>query len=342
MTDQPESRILIVDDIEENLMVLTDTLEAEGFHPLQAMSGERAVQIAAAARPDLILLDIKMPGMDGYETINALKARPETADIPVIFISALGQIDDKVKGFRAGAVDYVSKPFQKEEVVARVGTHLRLRSALRAVELERAKSDRLLLNILPEAVASELKEKGQSEPVYHAEASALFADIVGFTQKAALLSPKEVVAELNEIFTGFDAITARSGCERIKTIGDAYFAVCGIPRPESDHAFVLARAAQDMIAWLAERNSSGARTWEVRVGIHSGDAMAGIVGTCKYLYDVFGDTVNVASRMESASLPMRVNVSRATADRLGGRLPLEPRGPLEVKGKGVMEMYFLA
>ncbi len=341
MVTESASRILIVDDIEENLKVLTDTLEEEGFRPLQARSGERAIQIAKAARPDLVLLDIKMPGMDGYETIAALKAEPSTADIPVIFISALGQIEDKVRGFRSGAVDYVSKPFQKEEVVARVSTHLRLRQALRAVELERAKSERLLLNILPEAVADELKEKGSSDPEYHAEASVLFADIVGFTAKAAAFSPKDLIAELNEVFTGFDGIVARWRCERIKTIGDAYFAVAGIPRPEADHAFLLARAAQDMLAWLAARNAAGGHAWEIRIGIHSGDAVSGIVGTSKYLFDVFGNTVNVASRMESASLPMRINVSRATMERLGGRLPLESREPVEVKGKGPMEMFLL-
>jgi adenylate cyclase len=341
MSEARDSRILIVDDIEENLKVLTATLEEEGFKALQARSGERAIKVAQAARPDLILLDIKMPGMDGFETIRALKSIPEIEDIPVIFISALNQIEDKVRGFGAGAVDYVSKPFQREEVVARVSVHLRLRRALREVEEERAKSERLLLNILPEAVARELKERGSSDPEYHADVSVLFADIAGFTEKASKLAPKELVAELNEVFTAFDAILARRGCERIKTIGDAYFAVSGIPTPNPDHAFVLAGAAGEMIAWLAERNASGAHPWEIRVGIHSGDAVAGIVGTTKYLYDVFGDTVNIASRMESHSLPMRINVSRATADRLEGRLPLLPRERLEVKGKGPMEMFFV-
>ncbi|HPS43722.1 MAG TPA: response regulator, partial [Treponemataceae bacterium] len=161
MTDKKEeNRILVVDDIEENLKVLSETLIEEGFYPLQAKSGERAIQIAKKAKPDLILLDIKMPDMDGFETIARLKGDPETSGIPVIFISALNQIEDKVRGFRAGAVDYVSKPFQKEEVIARVGTHLRLKAALDAVERERGKSDRLLLNILPAPVAHELKETG--------------------------------------------------------------------------------------------------------------------------------------------------------------------------------------
>ena len=164
MSEIPVNRVLVVDDIDENLKVLSETLIQAGFHPLQAKSGERALQIAAKALPDLILLDIQMPGMDGFETIAKLKADPATAPIPVIFISALNQIEDKVKGFQSGAVDYVSKPFQKEEVLARVGTHLKLRQALTSVELERQKSDRLLHAMLPDAIALELKESGSSAP----------------------------------------------------------------------------------------------------------------------------------------------------------------------------------
>lgn len=336
-----QSRILVVDDIEENLKVLSGTLVEEGFYPLQAKNGERAIQIAKKARPDLILLDIKMPDMDGYETISILKADPETADIPVIFISALNQIEDKVKGFRAGAVDYVSKPFQKEEVIARVGTHLKLRAAQRAVEEERQKSERLLLSILPEAVAEELKRTGRCEPELFPDVTFLFSDLVNFTSKAETLEPATLIAELNDIFTGFDAIMSKRGCERIKTIGDAYLAAAGIPDRLDDHAWRMAEAARDMIAFLAERNAHGPHQWEIRVGLHSGPAVAGIVGTNKYIYDVFGDSVNTASRMESNSLPMRINLSAATAALIEGRIPLEARSGVEVKGKGSMEMFFI-
>lgn len=341
MEKKEASRILIVDDIEENLKVLTETLVEEGFYPLQAKSGERAIQIAAAARPDLILLDIKMPGMDGFETIAALKADPKTADIPVIFISALNQIDDKVRGFQAGAVDYVSKPFQKEEVVARVSTHLKLRLALRNVEEERRKSEKILLTILPKAVAEELKEKGHSEPRHYPDVTILFSDIVGFTEIAATMEPKELLAELDEIFTAFDSIMLSYGCERIKTIGDAYFSAAGIPEPHPDHAFAMVQAARDMLAWLEERNAESDRSWKIRIGIHSGSAVGGIVGTQRYIYDVFGDAVNTASRMEGASLPMRINISEATKDLLGGRVALTAREETEIKGKGLMRMYFV-
>jgi len=333
--------VLVVDDIEENLKVLSDTLVQAGFHPLQAKSGERALQIASKARPDLILLDIKMPGMDGFETIRRLKGDPATADIPVIFISALNQIEDKVEGFSSGAVDYVSKPFQKEEVVARVGTHLRLRQALREAEREREKSDTLLAALLPSGIAAELKERGVSEPRSFADASVLFSDLVDFTGQSARLTPAVLIAELNEMVGAFDGIVARNGCERIKTIGDAYLAVSGFPEPNADHALCLARAAGEMIDWLAARNASSPVTWLMRIGIHSGEVVAGIVGQRRFIYDVFGDTVNLANRMEAASDPMQINVSEATARLIAGRLDCVPRGALPVKGASPMNMYWI-
>lgn len=339
--DPTPPRVLIVDDLDDNLKVLSETLQEHGFHPLQAKSGERALQIAAKAQPDLILLDVMMPGMDGFETIQALKADPTTADIPVIFISALGQIEDKVRGFQSGAVDYVSKPFQKEEVLARVGTHMKLRQAQRAVEAEMERSEKLLHNILPRAVAKALKDKGSSPPQLFPEVTVLFSDLVGFTERSTQLEPSVLIKELNDLFTGFDAVMARHGCERIKTIGDAYLAVCGMPDPCPDHAVRMARAALDQREFLVERNKTSTLKWEMRIGIHSGPVVAGIVGTNKYIYDVFGDTVNTASRMENLSEPMKINLSETTWNLLGTQAKTCPRDLAEVKGKGSMKMAFL-
>lgn len=336
-----KSRVLIVDDIEENLKVLTETLTQEGFHPLQAKSGERAIQIAKKAQPNLILLDIKMPGMNGYETIEKLKEDVTTRDIPVIFISALNQIEDKVKGFQSGAVDYVSKPFQKEEVIARVSTHLKLREIQQEVEWEKEKSDNLLLNILPQSVAKELKESGRSEPQSFSDVSILFADIVNFTKYGTTLDPRSLIEELNEIFTKYDEIMEENGCERIKTIGDAYLAVCGMPDAYEDHGKRLATAALEMRSYLEERNKENEHQWEIRIGIHSGELVGGIVGTKKYIYDIFGDSVNIASRMESNSEPMCINLSEDTYNRIKDEFNCTPREPAEVKGKGLTNMYFL-
>ncbi|MBI9099266.1 MAG: response regulator [Spirochaetaceae bacterium] len=339
---EEKSRVLIVDDIEENLKVLTETLTEEGFYPLQAKSGERAIAIARKAQPDLILLDIKMPGMDGYETIGKLKEDPETAAIPVIFISALNQIEDKVKGFTSGAVDYVSKPFQKEEVIARVGTHLKLRKALRNVEAEKEKSEKLLLNVLPSRVAEELKETGTSKPHLFKNVTLLFSDFVGFTPLSAIMEPERLINKLNEMFTVFDEIMDKHNCERIKTIGDAYLAVSGIPDENPDHALNIVNAAIDMKNYLLKDGENSSNPWQVRIGIHSGSVVGGIVGTKKYIYDIFGDSVNTASRMECHSEPNRINISEATWSLVKDKFSFEKRDPVEVKGKGMMEMYFLA
>lgn len=336
-----KSRILIVDDIEENLRVLTETLTEEGFYPLQAKSGERAIAIARKAQPDLILLDIKMPGMDGYETIGKLKEDPQTSGIPVIFISALNQIEDKVKGFKAGAVDYVSKPFQKEEVIARVGTHLSLRQAHRKVEIEQEKSERLLLNILPESVARELKDSGVSKPQHFDNVTFFFSDFVGFTALSSEVEPEELIEQLNELFTEFDNIMEENGCERIKTIGDAYFAVSGMPTAHEDHAVNIVKAAMKILSFLETYREETGRSWQVRIGIHSGSAVGAIVGTKKYIYDVFGDSVNTASRMESNSEPGRINISQTTFELVKEQFNFEEREPVMVKGKGLMNMFFL-
>ncbi|QEN03958.1 adenylate/guanylate cyclase domain-containing response regulator [Thiospirochaeta perfilievii] len=336
-----KSRILIVDDVEENLKVLTETLTQQGFHPLQAKSGERAIQIAKKAKPDLILLDIQMPGMDGFETISILKNDLETVDIPVIFISALNQIEDKVKGFKSGAVDYVSKPFQKEEVIARVTTHLKLRTALKDIEVEREKSEKLLQNVLPLSVANELKETGVSLPQNFKDVSVLFSDIVNFTKYSGELDPITLISELNTMFTKFDDIMENNGCERIKTIGDAYLGICGVPNHTSNHAYKISKAATQMINYIEDYNKSSEYKWEVRIGIHSGDIVGGIVGKKKYIYDIFGDTVNIASRMESNSKPMCINISEDTFNRVKDSFNCNKREPLEVKGKGLTNMYFI-
>jgi class 3 adenylate cyclase len=209
------------------------------------------------------------------------------------------------------------------------------------IRLEKDKSDRLLLNVLPARVAEQLKGSGTTTPELFENVTVLFSDLVGFTKLSAELPPARLIAELNDIFTQFDTIIEANGCERIKTIGDAYLAVCGMPTPDPDHACRMVRAAVEMVAWLQRRNASSGIQWLVRVGIHSGPVVGAVVGVRKYIYDVFGDTVNTASRMESHSEPMRINVSAATRDSTRGRFAFAERAPVEVKGKGTMRMYFV-
>jgi len=209
------------------------------------------------------------------------------------------------------------------------------------IERERERSEKLLLNILPAKIANDLKEHGRAEPESFDNVTALFSDIVGFTRKAVSIEPKRLIEELNELFTAFDRIAASNGCERIKTIGDAYLCVCGMPSPDELHAAKIVKTAREMVIWLRDRNQRAEHQWEIRVGVHSGKVVGGVVGVDKYIYDVFGDTINTASRMESHSEPMRVNLSETTHSLVKDEFPCLEREAVEVKGKGGLKMYFV-
>ena len=206
---------------------------------------------------------------------------------------------------------------------------------------EKAKSDKLLLNILPVRIAHDLKETGTTEPELFKDVSVYFSDIVGFTVASANLTPKKLIDELNEIFTAFDEIIEKYECERIKTIGDAYLAVGGMNRSNETPAINIVRAAIAHIEYLKKRNKSSDIKWQIRVGIHTGDVIGGVVGIKKYIYDVFGDTINLAARMEQYSDTMKINISEDTYQYLKNNFTCIERDGIVVKGKGVMKMYFV-
>ncbi|MBL8012198.1 MAG: tetratricopeptide repeat protein [Flavobacteriales bacterium] len=211
----------------------------------------------------------------------------------------------------------------------------------------RKRSDELLLNILPEEVAEELKAKGEAEAVHIDQVTVLFTDFKGFTAMSETLSPQELVRDLNDCFSAFDRITEKYGIEKIKTIGDAYMAAGGLPTPNTTHATDVIKAAFEMRDFIAEgkarKIAAGLPYFEIRIGIHTGPVVAGIVGVKKFQYDIWGDTVNTASRMESSGEVGRVNISEATyalvKDTPG--LAFSSRGKVQAKGKGEMEMYFV-
>lgn len=206
---------------------------------------------------------------------------------------------------------------------------------------EKDKSDKLLLNTLPKKIVEELKMKGSADPEEFENVTIYFSDFVGFTKLSSELEPKFLISQLNEIFTAFDDIMEKHGCERIKTIGDAYMAVCGMPEPHNDHADRMIRAASEMLEYLEKRNEIAEIKFVMRVGLHSGNVVGGIVGVKKYIYDVFGDSVNTASRMESNGEAGKINISEATYKILKDKYDFTSRKPLEVKGKGKMNMYFV-
>jgi adenylate cyclase len=205
---------------------------------------------------------------------------------------------------------------------------------------EQQRSEDLLLNILPADVAAELKQNGYAQARQFEQTSVLFTDFVNFSEHAEKMPPQELVNELDLCFKAFDEIIERHGLEKIKTIGDAYLAVSGLPVPLDDHAERACRAALDIRRFVQERLAQGG-VFHIRIGIHSGPLIAGIVGVRKYAYDVWGDSVNLAARMEQHGEPGCINISRSTWELVQGRFVCTYRGQLEAKGKGKLDMYFL-
>ncbi len=340
--------ILIVEDSPVNQKILSGLLDKAGFAILTADNAREALDILRIEIPDLIILDIIMPEMDGIELCRQIKQDPDLRDVPVIFISALDGTPDKLRGFDAGGVDYIIKPFQPAEVLARINTHLKLcrlqrqlEEQNRQIEQEKQKSEALLLNVLPVGVARELMERGVCPPQYFDDVTVCFIDIVQFTAAASLLAPEILIEELNTLFTDFDRIVEANHCERMKTIGDAYLFVCGISEKNDRHVQAVAHAALGILDYLRERNEAVRRQWQIRVGIHRGPLVGGLVGTKKYLYDIFGDTVNIASRLEALAIPMHINVSLQVFQALDGEFLFSGPREVDMKGKGMQTTYTL-
>jgi class 3 adenylate cyclase len=227
-------------------------------------------------------------------------------------------------------------------------TFIMMKRANKIIRIERDKNERLLLNTLPEKVVDDLKKHGQSEPRKFEQVTVCVSDIVGFTQISSQLDPKKLIMKLNDLYTAFDEIMIKYGCERIKTMGDAYMAVCGMPENNSRHAEMMILATREMLKFINEWNTRQKMQWQIRIGMHSGVVVGGIVGVKKYIYDIFGDTINTAFRMESLSQPMRVNISENTflqandsPYRNERNFSFEKREPALVKGKGMLNMYFV-
>ncbi len=212
----------------------------------------------------------------------------------------------------------------------------------REIAEEKKKSDDLLLNILPEEVADELKERGATTAQQYDHVTVLFTDFVNFTTAGEHLGSQALVEELHNCFKAFDEIIDKYGIEKIKTIGDAYLAVCGLPTADDSHAEKIVQAAQEIRAFMLQRREQlGDKTFEVRIGIHSGSVVAGIVGVKKFAYDIWGDTVNTAARMEQNSIAGHINISQTTYVMVKDKFTCTYRGELEAKNKGKLKMYFV-
>lgn len=343
-----QSSVLVVDDVEANRDLLSRRLQRQGYIVTMAENGRQAIDLLQERTFDLILCDIMMPEMNGYQVLEHLKTDPALRHIPVIMVSALDDIDSVVRCIELGAEDYLFKPFNPTLLKARVSASLekkRLRDQeqayLKQLQAEQENSERLLLSILPKPVAEQLKRDRSTIAESFAEASVLFADIVNFTEISNHRPAIEIVSLLNQIFSAFDHLAEQHGLEKIKTIGDAYMVVGGIPVVRPDHAEAIAEMALDMQKAIDEFNRTVGESISIRIGISTGPVVAGVIGTKKFIYDLWGDTVNTASRMESQGIPGCIQLTEATKHYIDHKYLLEERGTISIKGKGDMLTYIL-
>ncbi len=349
-TTAPEApgHILLVDDDETNRDLLSRRLKHEGHTFEMAKNGKDALDLVRRSSFDVILLDIMMPVMDGYQTLQLLQADEELRHIPVIMLSALDQINSVARCIEMGADDFLSKPFDPVLLRARIGSSLekkRLRDReleyLEQLRIEREQSERLLLNILPVPIADRLKQGESTIADGFSEVTVLFSDLVGFTAMAARISATELVQNLNRLFKAFDSLAIDLEVEKLKTIGDASMVVGGLPIPQGDHAKRIADMGLGMLEAIDLYNQVSDEPLIIRIGINTGPVVAGVIGTTKFAYDLWGDAVNTASRMESTGVPGRIQVSPSTYALLRENYEFEARGEIEVKGKGKMQTYLL-
>ncbi|MBV9287419.1 MAG: response regulator [Hyphomicrobiales bacterium] len=342
--------ILIVDDNEDNRYTLQMLLEADGHEALtMASGGSEALTLIEKRAFSLVLLDMMMPDLNGDEVLRAIKSNPDTRDVAVIMISADTDTDKISKCLELGAEDYLPKPFDPTILRARIGSALR-RESFRSLEIEylsrleeeKRRSESLLRNMLPAEIAGRLRSGESNIADHHPEATVLFADIVGFGKITARMRPYEIIGCLNHLFSEFDRLAEEAGVEQVRTIGDAYMAVIGVPTPRANHARIAAKLGLDLIAAAGRLHTRLPAPFSIRVGLHSGPLMAGVIGTRRTAYDVWGDTVNIAARLETASRPSRVLASATTAKGLGGDFVLDGPQMIETKDDRTLEAFFVA
>jgi adenylate cyclase len=334
----PEKKlVLVVDDTPTNVAIVSGVLK-DSYRTKVATNGEKALAVAnAPEKPDLILLDVMMPGMDGYEVCRRLKDSPATRDIPIIFLTAKTDELDEEKGFDVGAVDYIHKPFSAPIVLARVRTQLALREALTEAQESRKQADQLLHALLPKKAADEIRSIGTVIPRRYENVAVLFCDVTNFTAYCDKHEPEEVVSRLDALFVIFERIAAKHGLEKIKTIGDGFMAAAGLLHKVDDPVGTAVRCGLEMTSTLIDAHLG----WEVRVGVHAGPVVAGVVGQERYQFDIWGDTVNVAARMVGMSAPGSVAATKEIWDQISSAFEGEALGEIQVKGKGLVPIFGL-
>ena len=337
-----EERILVVDDMEPNREVLERHLRRRGYSTRTAENGLRAMEILREEQFDLILLDIMMPEMNGFQVLEELHNDEELRHIPVIVISALDDQERAVKCIEMGAADYLTKPFEPTVLNARVSSSLEKKrwrnlekEYLGQIEQEKKRADNLLRMILPDSIAEELMSTNRVEPRRHENVVILFADVVDFTSYCDRREPGEVLSHLQEMVQAFELLVQDYDLLKMKTIGDSFMATAGLLQTDEESVHKSVRCGLEMIA-AARSLPAG---WNLRVGIHIGPVIAGVVGQRQYTFDVWGDSVNTAARVEQCGAEGAVNLSREAWERVATDFAWSSSMTVSVKGKDNLDIY---
>jgi class 3 adenylate cyclase len=340
-------RVIIIEDDEFIIMVYHDLIkqfssikfEIEVYGLL-----EDGIEAIANKSYDILLLDLNLPDSNYIQTIERI---PQLSlKVPVMIMTSTNDELLALKTMNRGGQDYLVK--------TNLDANLFIRSVLFSIErhqltqqlkAEKDRSDSLLRNILPQTIAEELKHDGTVVAKYHPIVSVMFIDFAQFTKLTVTMNPNELVSELHACFSHFDTVIERYGLEKIKTIGDSYMCAGGIPNFNSNHVINMVNAAIEINTYtenrFKEKEAEGKPYWQARIGIHVGPATAGVVGSKKFTYDIWGNTVNTASRMESSSEAGKINVSEITYEFIKDKFKCAHRGKISAKGKGEMDMYFV-
>ena len=338
------STILVVDDNSYFMGFLADGLSPLGHKMLYSLDGEMALKIAAKEIPDLILLDIEMPGMDGFTVLDKLNEDLGLKDIPVLFLSGNGETVNKVRGLESGAVDFIAKPVDMNELRARVNTHLGLKKArdksaqiIGGLKSEKEKSDHLLKTVFPSNVVTEMKMTAEVKPKKFENIAVLMTDVGGYTDFSAKHDTDEVLMNIQEMVRSFEKIVGIYGLEQINAFADSFTATSGLSGRIENPVLCAVNCGLELI--LATQKL--ASHWEIRVGIDFGRVIAGVVGAERSLFSLYGDTMNTAARMESLSKPGVVCVSASAWNQVSEYCVGRSQGMFEVKGKGGMEIFYV-
>jgi adenylate cyclase len=342
-----DTSVLIAEDEHIVAKDIAAVLSSLGYNILgTSATGEDIVLKAQQRKPDIIIMDIMLAGeMSGIEAAEVIN---QTENIPIIYLTALSDEETLQKAKHTNPFGYLIKPFDEKMLHSAIEMALykhtisrKLKEKTIELEQEKTVTDKLLNNILPEEIVREFKEKGAIAPQEYDNVTLLFTDFEGFTSISSQMPPEELVSELNDIFRSFDYIIEKRGLEKLKTIGDSYMAAGGLPKRRADHAVAVVSAAFEMCKFLMDRNRTSIYKWKMRIGIHSGRVVAGVIGRRKFTYEVWGPTVTIANKMERYSMPGKINISASTYDLVKDYFECKPNVVGKDNGEFIGRMYFI-